>query len=229
MKTSQSYVLLFSFILLTLTACQRTPTPGPQGPKGDTGTQGPKGDPGSPGPPGPAGDPGSPGTPGSVNAYSYLYPAQQVSLTVPGSYTSYDSVAKRYTYLGVKTFLPAKYSQIVENGVVLVYLRNTIYPETWTLSTLQGIAFFDYQTQKTWPVTFTTATLKDQVVLKGQFVVDVVKPDHLTNSKVDVKIILIEPTSTVMNALKTGAIDPKNSQAVERYLQQHANVQKSSQ
>ncbi|GAB3512010.1 hypothetical protein GCM10027341_52240 [Spirosoma knui] len=125
--------------------------------------------------------------------------------------------------------MTANYNQIVENGLVMVFLRNTIYPESWTLTTFQGIAYVDPQTHKTWPVEFTATTLKDQVILRGQFVTDVAKPDHLTNSKVDVKIILVEPTSTVINALKTRAIDPRNSKAVEQYLEEHTKLRSISQ
>ena len=201
-----------------LTACQSGNVPGPQG---SPGAQGPSGEPGAPGSQGPKGEPGQagqPGAPGTVNAWSYVYLAQQLALDYSTGPTN-----GQYIHRASKTYTPDNYQKVVENGVVLVYLRSHTDPRgaTWSLGSIQGIHRVDPNSGDIWPLSFSPTPESSQVVVRGEYTTTKLEAtsDYLTSYQLDVKIVLIEPTSVAINALKSGALDAHNSQAVERYLQ----------
>jgi len=197
MKKAASLLVIAFISAAGLVACQSSETPGPQGPKGDTGAQGPKG------------DPGTPGTPGNVNAWSYIYTAEQFPA---GDAGSYDATTKKYTYLARKTYIPENYVRVANSGVVLVYLRKSDATQPWTLTSLP-------YSSSNGLLDLSTTAYPNMVVLQGRYVTDVPGSDILTSTRFDVKIILIEPTATVVNAINSGSLDVRNSQSVEQYLQ----------
>lgn len=200
--------MLFVLIgLLGLSACKIDEVPGP---KGDTGAQGPKGDTGAQGPQGPKGDPGTPGT---ANAWSYVYKDQQ--LAVPGT-PEYNSLTKLYTTVGYVYINPEKYAEIADQGAVLVYLRDAV--NNWTLNSIQfrtlGVNFEDPGNL----LESTVYPMTDRIQIRTKLTSLGNSKQPLLNYRFDVKVILIAPTHTAINSLRTGQLDLNNAQSVERSL-----------
>lgn len=206
----KTVALILLTALISITSCKdgKDGDIGPLGPKGDTGAQGPKGDAGAQGPK------GDTGTPGSVNAWSYIYENQ--SLPILAGSPVYDSVNQQYKFFGRKSFTPEKYASVADKGIVLVYLKDTVNP--WTLNSIT--THFVIETPETAGAYIETTSRADQekVNISAQFINRENNPTGLNNYRVSVKIILIEPTTTVVNALKNGRLDVTNIQAVENYL-----------
>ncbi len=190
--------------MLGASSCRNEQLPGP---KGDTGAQGPKGDTGAQGP---KGDPGAPGT---VNAWSYVYKDQRFGVCCA---PEYNDLTKLYTSTGFKELKPEKYAEIAEEGAVLVYLRDEL--NSWTLQSIQFNMLGELNGTPGSKIETTTQTLADKVRLRAILTGPHNSNQQLLNYKADVKIILIASTNTALNALKTGRINPKDSQAVERSL-----------
>lgn len=186
--------------LIALSACKNEVV----GPKGDTGAQGPKGDAGAQGPK---------GEPGTANAWSYMYRNQQYA--VPGT-PEYNSLTKMYSLTGYRYVTPEKYAEIAEWGAVLVYLRDEVNP--WTLNTVQfrtlGVDWNDPGST----IESTVRTLADKIQITGRRVASDDRKDPLMSYKFDVKVILIAPTHTALNALRAGRVNLQNLRAVEHQL-----------
>ncbi|WP_345250053.1 collagen-like protein [Nibrella saemangeumensis] len=203
----KTYAFLMLAALISLASCKDGEV-GPQGPKGDTGAQGPKGDTGAQGPK------GDPGIPGTGSAWSYIYEKQSSNVMAGGPV--YDATTKQYTSFGRKSFTPEKYATIADKGVVLVYLRDGV--NAWTLSTITThFVISDLETQGA-RIETVARTERDKVEVTAKFINDLNNDQSLKNYRFDVKIILIEPTATVVNDIRTGRLDLTNSQAVEKYL-----------
>lgn len=113
-------------------------------------------------------------------------------------------------------FVPEKFASIADKGVVLVYLRDGV--NAWTLNTVTThFVISDMETQGAWIETV-ARTLRDKVEVTARFFNSQSNNQSLNNYRFDAKIILIEPTTTVVNAIQIGRLDITNSQAVERYL-----------
>lgn len=214
MKLIHTRWFVLGLVLILHGACHQTDVPGPkgdtgtQGSKGDTGAQGPKGDPGDQGPKGDPGAPGTPGLPGTVNAYSYIYTAQQFDKAEG----AYNADSRQYVYGARKSYLPQQYARIVNSGVVLAYIRGNDTTQPWTLASIK-------RGTPTGPIDYTMTAYPTALWLEARYTTTVEGDAPLLSTKFDVKIILIEPTSTVVNALKTGTLNPQNDQAVEQSLQ----------
>ncbi len=222
MKSIIAYLIMGS---LLISACQTEQAPGPkgdtgvQGPKGDsgaqgptgnTGAQGPKGDPGAQGP---KGDAGAPGTPGTINAWSYIYKDQRLRVCCQ---PEYNNTTKRYSATGYTEFKPEKYLQIVEQGVVLVYLRDAV--NGWTLNSVQLNILEDTPDMPNSTIESTAETLVDRVRIMGKLTTPNNSNQLLLNYKVDVKIVLIASTNAVVDGLRTGQVNPRDSRTLDRLL-----------
>lgn len=187
--------------LVALSACKPEEVVGP---KGDTGAQGPKGDTGAQGPQ---------GQPGTANAWSYVYANQQVG--APGE-PEYNSLTKLYTLQGFKDFTPEKYAQVAENGAVLVYLRDAL--NAWTLNSIQFRILGPVPTDPASVIESVVRPLPDKIRVMPKLTSPYGSKQSLLNYRFDVKIILIAPTSTALNALRAGRLNASNALAVEQSL-----------
>lgn len=201
-----SRTVLFG-LLVCLTACQQDPVPGPQGPQGQPGQQGPKGDPGTQGPK---------GDPGTVNAWSYVYKDQRFGVCCQ---PEYNSVTKQYTTYGYLSLTPEKYAEIVEQGAVLVYLRDAV--NNWTLNSVRFNILGATPTDPISVIETTAQTLTDKVRISAKLTSHLNTNQSLLNYRADVKIILIAPTNTSATALRNARVNWQDSEAVETYF--HAN------
>ncbi|MBD2703454.1 hypothetical protein IC229_22610 [Spirosoma sp. BT702] len=187
------FFLSLPFTLLT--ACERSPLADPKESQNDSTNK-----------------------PGSVNAWSYIYTAQVLPLASSDSSKVYDPATKQYTYIGSKSFLPTNYHRVVNGGAVLVYLRdNTFSQNGWTLSAFQD-TYINIGNSGTWKANYTSSILPTGVLVKGQYLTNIGNPSYISAYKIDVKIILIDATAQVTNAIKSGAINVNDSQEVEHYL-----------
>jgi|GEM_PF-5118462 len=200
-------------LLVSLLACQSEQIPGPQGPKGDPGTQGPKGDSGTQGPKGDPGTQGPKGDPGSVNAWSYIYKDQRFGVCCD---PEYNSLTKIYTTYGFLSLRPEKYAEIAEQGAVLVYLRDAV--NGWTLSSVRFTILGYDPYEPVSQIETTAKSLTDKVHITAKMTSPRAAKESLLNYRTDVKIILIAPTNTSANALRSARVDWRNSQAVEAYF-----------
>ena len=212
-------IILFG-LLVSLAACQSEQTPGPQGPIGQSGTQGPKGDPGPQGPKGDPGTQGPKGDPGTVNAWSYIYKDQRFGVCCD---PEYNSLTKIYTTYGYLSLTPEKYADIADQGAVLVYLRDAA--NGWSLSSMQFTILGPEINEPVSLIETTARNLADKVQLTAKLTSPRERDakQTLLNYRTDVKIILIAPTNTSTNALRSAPVDWRNSQAVEAYFHIKAN------
>lgn len=196
-------IILFG-LLVSLAACQPQQTPGPQGPKGQDGPQGPKGDPGTQGPK---------GEPGTVNAWSYIYKDQRFGVCCD---PEYNSITKVYTTNGYLSLTPEKYTEIADQGVALVYLRDAL--NSWTLSSVRYNILGPNPSEPLSVIETTAQTLADKVRIRAILTSPRDGNQSILNYRVDIKIILIAPTNTSANALHNARINWYDSQAVEAYF-----------
>lgn len=137
MKKNRLLIAAIAFSLLSIGACKKSTTPGPQGPKGDqgatgatgaTGAQGPQGATGATGgtggtgPQGPAGPAGPQGPTGATGPQG---PAGANGQDGPGA-QSFLLLNKSVTLTGLTRLnVPAITADVVNKGLVLVYFRVT--------------------------------------------------------------------------------------------------------
>ncbi|OIN61296.1 hypothetical protein BLX24_02780 [Arsenicibacter rosenii] len=188
-------------IAVSLFGCQPEP-----GPKGDPGAQGPKGDPGQ------KGDQGEPGIPGTVNAWSYVYKDQSFAVCCE---PQFDEVTKQYVVAGYKELKPDKYTELADQGAVLVYLKDLL--NNWTLSSIRfnaitGVPGGGYTIETS------AQNLSDKVRIQAKLLNTANTRQPLLTYKADVKIILIAPANAVISSLQSGSLDAHDSKAVERSL-----------
>ncbi|RDB07772.1 collagen-like triple helix repeat-containing protein [Runella aurantiaca] len=196
----KTIAMLFLVGLIGLTACN---TEGVPGPKGDTGAQGPKGDTGSQGPKGDS---------GTVNARSYIYANQQFNaLGTP----NYDATTKLFTYNSFRTYSPQNYAAIADKGVVLVYLRDQL--NAWTLNTIRANYLNVGVSDSPSVIESVVRPQTDKVQIMAKLTTPL-ETNLFVNYRFDVKIILIEPTHSVIGALRMGQVDVKDSRNVERFF-----------
>ncbi len=149
-----------------------------------------------------------------MNAWSYIYENQ--TLPVLAGSPVYDSVNKQYLFFGRKSFTPEKYASIADKGIVLVYLKDSVNP--WTLNSITTNFVIDNPETMGAYIETTARADQEKVNVSAKFINRENNPNALNNYRVSVKLILIEPTTTVVNALKNGRLDVTNIQAVENYL-----------
>nr|WP_293836441.1 collagen-like protein [uncultured Arsenicibacter sp.] len=187
--------------LIGVLACQQEP-----GPKGDPGAQGPKGDQGQ------KGDQGEPGVPGTVNAWSYVYKDQQFAVCCE---PQFDEATKRYVVAGYKELKPEKYTELADQGAVLVYLKDLL--NNWTLSSIRFNAITDAPAGG-YTIETSAQNLTDKIRIQAKLLSTTNSRQPLLTYRADVKIILIAPTNAVISSLQSGQLDAHDSKAVERSL-----------
>lgn len=163
MKQSRLLFIILFIGIFSISACKRDTVVGPAGPTGATGAAGTTGAQGPAGPGGPQGAQGATGATGATGAQGAqgqmgatgpAGPQGPVGATGPAGP---DTAAQTFILqnrgvvaVGLTTFaVPAITQNIVDNGAVLVFVRNTGTTTTWFplpySSTGLTISFVDYR------------------------------------------------------------------------------------
>jgi hypothetical protein len=121
-----------------------------------------------------------------------------------------------YTSSGFRQFVPEKYAEVADKGVVLVYLRDGL--NAWTLNSVQSLYLGPIPTEPPSVVETSVRNLPDRVRVTAKLTTINEKSTILSTYKADVKIILIAPTHVLINQISNGRLDLTDCAAVERYL-----------